>query len=264
MKPSPIYIAILAALLFTQCNKDNGQADAYGNFETDEVLVSSESNGKLLSFSVEEGQQLEAGKTVAVVDSMQLHLQKEQLLAKVAAIRAKSPDIASQLAVFTQQIQTSQEQLSSLEREKRRIENLLKADAATPKQLDDITSQIDVLKQQMEVIRSQENAQKRGLGIQQNAVLQEAIAAQTQIAQINDQIARCVVKNPLAGTVTATYAEPSEVTAFGKPLYKIADLKTLTLRAYVSGDQLVNVKVGQQVSVLVDAPEGSIRSIPAA
>jgi HlyD family secretion protein len=257
MKSYSVFIAILAAVLFTQCSDGANGADAYGNFETDEVLVSSESNGKLLRFSVEEGQKLEAGAAVAVVDTVQQHLQKQQLLAKVRAIKSKSPDISSQLAVFTQQIATSEEQLRSMEREKRRVENLLKADAATPKQLDDITSQIDVLKQQMEVIRSQQGAQKRGLSIQQNAVLQEAIAVQTQIAQLDDQIRRCVVKNPLQGTVTATYAEPSEVVAFGKPLYKIAGLDKLTLRAYVSGDQLVEVKIGQQVTVLVDAPDGA-------
>jgi HlyD family secretion protein len=257
MKSLNVYIAVLAAILFTQCSNDTKESDAYGNFETDEVLVSSEGNGRLLSFAVKEGQKLEPGTLVAVVDTMQQHLQKLQLLAKVRAIRSTSPDIASQLAVFSQQIETSQEQLRSLEREKRRIENLLKADAATPKQLDDINSQIDVLKQQMEVIRSQQGAQKRGLSIQQNAVLQEAIAVQTQIAQLDDQIRRCVVTNPIQGTVTATYAEPSEVVAFGKPLYKIAGLDKLTLRAYVSGDQLVNVALGQSVTVLVDAPNGS-------
>lgn len=254
-----ILLTLAVTMLFTQCKQADSGADAYGNFETEETVVSAESNGRLIYMNADEGDVLEPNTIVALVDTMQLHLQKEQLLAKVRAIRSQSPDISSQVAIFNKQVATNQQQLATLNQEKTRVENLLKADAATPKQLDDINAQIAIVNKQIEVIRSQEAASKRGLSIQQNALLQEAIAVQSQMAQLNDQIAKALVKNPIKGTVTATYTDAAEVVGFGKPLYKIADLSTMILRAYISGDQLVEVKVGDEVTVKVDAPGGGYK-----
>jgi HlyD family secretion protein len=247
----------LAGIAFSACQNSNSKADAYGNFEADETIVSAEASGKILAFNVEEGQTLKAGEQVGAIDSVQLILKREQLQASIRAIAAKSPAISAQLAVFEKQMASVRQQLSTLEREKRRVENLLKSDAATPKQLDDLNDQIEVARKQMDVILEQKSATNSSLTTQQSGLLAEILPLQKQVAQLDDQIAKSRIVNPLDGTVLVKYAEPSEVTSFGKPLYKIADLNTMTLRAYVAGDQLGAVKVGQQVKVFVDAEGGA-------
>lgn len=249
-----ISLALFTALLAAACQKTAPKADAYGNFEADERIVGAESSGKILRLQVEEGQILTTGTVVGAVDSVQLALRREQLLASIRAVTAKSPEIAAQLAVFEKQVNAVRQQLSTLDREKRRVENLLKSDAAVPKQLDDINAQIDAANRQMEVILEQKTASNAGLSTQKSGLLAEVLPLQKQIAQIDDQIAKCRIVNPLDGTVLVTYAEAGEVVVPGKPLYKIADLTHMILRAYVAGDQLGNIKIGQTVKVLIDAP----------
>ena len=249
---SLLLIAILSA-----CQKTARKADAYGNFEAEERIISAEASGKILRFPIEEGQQLKAGEEAGVIDSVQVQLKREQLLAAIKAITAKSPAIAAQLAVFEKQTASVNQQLATLEREKRRVENLLKSDAATPKQLDDLQAQMDAAQRQADLIGQQRSASNASLSIQKNGLLAEILPLQKQIEQLDDQINKCHIINPLQGTILVKYAEPGEITTFGKPLYKIADLSTLTLRAYVAGQQLGAVKIGQPVTVLTDNADGT-------
>jgi HlyD family secretion protein len=250
-----IYPILLSLLLFA-CQKSAPKADAYGNFEADERIISAEANGKILALNLEEGQSLKSGERVGAIDSIQIALKLEQLQASIRAIVAKSPAIGAQLAVYERQSASVRQQLATLDREKRRVENLLKSDAATPKQLDDLNAQIEAAQRQLDVIGEQKTASNASLGVQKSGLLAEVLPLQKQMAQLRDQLDKCHIVNPIEGTVLVKYAEPGEVTAFGKPLYKIADLATMTLRAYVAGDQLSALKVGQEVKVLVDIANG--------
>lgn len=246
-------------LAFAACQKAAPRADAYGNFEADERLVSAEAAGKILELRAEEGQDLTAGQIVGRVDSTQIVLKIAQLQASKRAVAAKSPAIGAQLAVFEKQLAATKTQLATLDREKRRVENLLKSDAATPKQLDDLNAQIESAQRQMDVILEQKTASNASLGVQKGGLLAEILPIEKQVAQLEDQLAKCRITSPFAGTVLTKYAEAGEVTAPGKAILKIADLGSMTLRAYVGGDQLGSVKIGQAVRVSVDGPGGTMQ-----
>lgn len=256
MKINKYLPLVLLFPLLSSCGNKTGQADAYGNFEADEIIVSSEATGKLLGLSAEEGVELDSGQVVGAIDSIQLVLKREQLRASIRAVIAKQPIIGEQLEVYERQLAASKQQLATLEREKRRVESLLKNDAATPKQLDDLNAQIDQLQRQMDVIRTQREATNVNLNTQRGGLLAEVLPLQVQIEQLDDQIARCRVVNPAIGVVLSRYAEPGEIVPYAKPLYKLADIRTITLRAYISAEQLGNVRLGQQVTVRVDGPDG--------
>ncbi len=245
--------------VLTACSNDNDRADAYGNFEAVEILVSAEATGALLAFGVGEGQTLKAGQVVGQIDPAQLQLRRAQLVATQRAVGSRTPDVGTQLSFFEQQIAVQQEQLATLRRERTRTQNLVNAGAAPTKQLDDLNAQIAVLERQIALIRQQRAAQASALGTQRRGTQAEVAPIAEQIRQVDDQLKKASVVNPLAGTVTVKFAEPGEVVSYGKPLYKIADLGTITLRAYVAGDQLVNVKIGEPVRVLVDAPNGQLK-----
>jgi HlyD family secretion protein len=240
----------LLALLFLlpSCKKEAPRSDAYGNFEATETLVSAEANGKLLFLKVAEGEPLKAGDLVALVDTTLLHLQKQQLIASLGTIGKKQQDPNPQIAVL-------EEQKRNLVRERDRVQRLLADKAATPKQLDDLNGQIEVAEAQI-------TAARRNAGTVNTGILGEKDPVLAQINVLNEQIRRCYVRNPLDGVVLTKIAEPSEVVGFGSPLYKIASLDTLELRAYVSGAQLPNLKIGQTVSVLIDAEGGGVQSLP--
>lgn len=249
----------LLALLFSACQTSAPKADAYGNFEADERIVSAESSGRILALNLDEGQTLKAGTEVGAIDSVQLVLKREQIQAAIQAIAAKSPAIRAQLAVFDKQMASVRQQLATLDREKRRLENLVKSDAATPKQLDDLNAQVELAQHQMDVILEQQSATDAALSTQKGGLLAEIAPLQKQIAQLDDQIAKCRIASPADATVLVKYAEPGEVTTFGKPLFKIADLTTMTLRAYVSGNQLAILKVGQKIKIAIDAEDDTQR-----
>ena len=234
------YIALTTILL--SCSNGNGDFDATGTFESDEVIVSSEAMGKLLKFDVEEGSILKQNQVVGLVDTTQLCLKKKQLQANIRAVLVKQPDIPTQLAAI-------QEQIATAEREKKRIENLVKEDAATTKQLDDINSQLDVLNKQYDATKSSLTITKQGI---QN----EALPLIAQVEQIQDQINKSIITNPIDGTVLTRYAMQDEITSSGKALYKIANLSEMILRAYINGDQLGQVKLDQKVKVYVDKGDG--------
>ncbi|MBU6341623.1 MAG: HlyD family efflux transporter periplasmic adaptor subunit [Bacteroidetes bacterium] len=258
----PIIACLLGFSLFAfSCAQQAPKADAYGNFEADELIVGAEATGKILELRIEEGQSLQAAQVVGRIDSAQLVLKIAQLKNSIQAIAAKSPAIGAQLAVFEKQMNASKQQLATLEREKTRIENLLKKDAAVPKQLDDINAQIDQVHKQMDVILQQRSASDASLNVQKTGLLAEILPLQSQILQVEDQIAKCKIVNPIDGAVLTKLAEAGEIAAFGKPLYKIAQLKEMTLRAYVGGDQLGNIKVGQDVTVSIDDVDHKMRNL---
>ena len=224
----------LILLMMTGCQDSDPGPDAYGNFEAEDVIVSSEGTGKLLSFDVREGDFIRAGKVVGVVDTLQLVLQRRQLIASQEAVRARIPSVVAEIEVLEEEKRIALVELT-------RIENLLARNAATSKQKDDIDGRISVIDRQIRSIRS-----KHG------PILAEVDVLRAQVAQIDDKIESSKIENPVAGTVLTTFVKASEIVWPGKPLYNIAPLDTLLLRAYVSGSQLANLKLGQSVTVLID------------
>jgi HlyD family secretion protein len=238
-------VVLSATLTLVSCKSSGDGADASGAFESDETIISSGATGMLVSFSVEEGQTLKAGTTVGLVDTLQLFLRKQQLQAQIGATTAQTPDISVQIAAL-------ESQLSDAEANLTRAKNLLAAGAATKSQFDDAATRVDVLRKQIA-------AQRSNLSISTSTIGKTIVPIERQIAQIDDQLAKCRVVNPISGTVLATYAEPFEMVAFGKPLYKIANIDTLILRAYISNAMLSQTKLGQSVRVRIDSSSGGYR-----
>lgn len=250
--------ACLIAVI-TGCGQSNSLSDATGTFEADEVIVSSEIPGKILAFQITEGMQIPKDSVIGLVDAQGLSLQKEQVEASIQALNEKTLDVSPQVKLLEDQLGVQQSRMATLEREKRRFENLVKADAATQKQVDDIVAQIDALQREMIVTRQQIAVQKSTVSTQNRSVLSESAPLQKRIAQLDDQLNRSKIVNPVSGTVLAKYAEAGEITSAGKALYKIADLSSIYLRAYVTGVQLPQIKLGQSVKVLIDSGEKKYR-----
>jgi HlyD family secretion protein len=230
------------------CHIGNNASDAYGNFEATEILISSETNGKLVVFDIEEGDALKAGDKIGLVDTVQMYLKKKQLEAKIHALSTKTIDIPTQINVLI-------ERKSNLERDKNRIKNLYEEGAATQKQWDDIQGELEVINSEIEANRERLKTNNKGL-------LSEILPLQYQIEEINDQINRAILFNPVSGTVLTKYAEENEIVSFGKPLYRIADISRIILRAYITGGQLDDIKLGQKVTVLIDQNESDYLSYP--
>ena len=226
-------LIILTSLI--SCNKNNDKADGYGNFEATEVTISAEANGKIEYLKLEEGDILEPKTQVGLIDTTQLHFNKQQLIASKSTVYSKSANVLSQVKVL-------QEQLKTAQIEKKRIQNMFAENAATKRQVDEIDGKVSVIQEQIKSVQTQ-NA----------PIVNEVKSIDVQIEKINDQIQKSKIINPIKATVLAKYAEPNEVTAFGKPLYKIADISEMTLRVYISETQLSQIKVGQNVTVKIDA-----------
>jgi len=249
MKRLNSYTLIATALLsLAACNRGDGDFDATGTFEATEILVSSEANGKIMELNVEEGDRLDAGALVGYVDSTQLYLKKMQLSAGLRSVDIRKPDIRKQIAALEQQIATART-------EQKRMENLVKAKAGNQKQVDDIVNNIKYLQKQLDAQYSTLNKTTGGADAEAEGILY-------QIMQLDDQLQKSRIVNPQAGTVLVKYAEPGEVTAAGKPLYKIADTDLLYLRAYITSDQLSTLKQGQTVRVFADYGENDRREYP--
>ena len=257
MKPTLLIVIALVAL--SSCKTDEQRSDAYGNFEAVETIVAAEATGELTAFTVEEGQSLSAQQLVGQIEIVQLELRKAQLQASIHAVVSKAPNIAAQLSYFEKQIAVSSQQLDNLQKEKGRTQQLIANNAAPTKQLDDLNNQIELTERQLALIKQQRESQFSMLSTQKSGLMAEVLPLQKQIEQLDDQIKKATVYNPKAGTVTVKFVEAHEVVSYGKPLYKIANLDSLVLRAYVAGDQLVNVKIGQGVKVLVDAPNDTFK-----
>lgn len=227
---------ILAGLF--SCSGDKDLYDATGSFEATEVFVSSEVNGKIMELTLQEGDFIEAGMQVGYIDSMQFYLKKMQLTAGLRSVDIRKPDIHKQIAALEQQIATART-------EKQRMENLVRAKAGNQKQVDDIVNNIRFLQKQLDAQYSTLHKTSRGADADADGLLY-------QIMQLDDQLQKCRILNPLTGTVLVKYAEPGEVTSAGKPLYKIADVGLLYLRAYITADQLTQLKLNQPVHVFAD------------
>ncbi len=254
------FLSLLIIVSLQACSNKKDAYDASGSFEADEVIVSSQLSGQLLSFHIDEGDSLAQGQVVGVIDSTNLALQKAQVKATIQALAKKTSSVAPQIELLQNQMAVQQSQLENLQHEKERTERLIKADAATGKQLDDLNSQIEIVQKQMDVTKQQIAVQRSNTSTQNRSILSETAPLQKQAAQVEDQISKAKIVNPISGTVITKYAEGGEVTAPGKALYKIADLSTLTLRAYITGEQLSEVKLGQNVKVLVDDGKDKYRT----
>lgn len=228
-------ITLLAIATVFSCSKNSDKADGYGNFEATETTISAEANGKIDFLKVEEGDQLQPNTQVGLVDTLQLYFSKQQLIASKSTIASKSANVLSQKSVL-------QEQLKTAHLEKIRIHNMYSENAATQRQVDEIEGKVKVIEEQI-----------KSVGTQNAPIANDVKSIDVQIEKINDQIQKSKVINPIQGTVLAKYTEANEITAFGKPLYKIADISELTLRVYISETQLPKVKVGQSVTVKIDA-----------
>ena len=239
---------VIIATALSSCSKNKETYDASGTFEAVETIVSAEAAGTIKALDLEEGQELKAGQTVGYIDSVQLYLRKKQLQAQMRAVLSRKPNVGAQTAAL-------QEQLRQAQREQRRVANLVKADAATQKQLDDANSQIAVIRKQL-------SAQESSLDITSGSLNEEVKPLSVQIQQLDDQLAKSKIVNEVNGVVLSKYAEVNEVTAVGKPIYKIAALNTILLRAYITGDQILGVKTGQQVKVLVDDSKDTYKTYP--
>lgn len=250
------------ALLLAACNNNGNDFDASGTFEADEVIVSAEATGKILSLPVEEGMMIPKDSIAGVIDAENLVLQKEQVEASIEALGEKTADVNPQVRLLQNQLAVQQSRLDNLLHEQARTRNLLKADAATQKQLDDINAQIDLVQKEMGVTQQQINVQKSTTNTQNRGILSETKPLSKRAAQLDDQLQKANIVNPITGTVLTKYAEQGEITSAGKALYKIADLSTITLRAYISGSQLSQVKLGQPVKVLVDDGKDKYRELP--
>ena len=254
--------AAFALLLLSSCKSGNGNFDVSGTFEADEVIVSSELSGKIISFSAEEGQSIPKDSIVAVVDAANISLQKEQVEANIQALSEKTADVTPQVRLLENQLAVQQSLLNNLLHEQTRIQNLLKQDAATGKQLDDIMAQVDVAKKSLALTQQQINVQRSNVATQNRGILSEGKPLEKRVAQLDDQLKRATILNPVSGTVITKYAEQGEITAAGKALYKIADLSTMTLRAYITGTQISQVKLGQGVKVFVDDGPDKYKELP--
>jgi HlyD family secretion protein len=225
------------------CNKNNDKADGYGNFEATEVTISAEASGKIEYLNLEEGAILAPNTQVGLIDTIQHYLSKQQLIASKKTIASKSGNVLSQTAVLNEQLKTTVI-------EQKRIQNMFAENAATKRQVDEINGKVNVLNEQIKSIKTQEAP-----------ISNEQKSIDVQIEKANDQIKKCKIINPFQGTVLAKYSEANEITNFGKPLYKIADISEMNLRIFISEKQLNQIVVGQKVIVKIDTEE-DMKSYP--
>ncbi|MEO7767456.1 MAG: HlyD family efflux transporter periplasmic adaptor subunit [Ferruginibacter sp.] len=275
MKSTTKFLITISVLVLTACSSGKKQYDATGTFEADEIIVSAEANGKIIRLNVEEGAKLSKDSLVGNIDPTAIELQKEQAASSVEALSQKTNDpfpqisiLQSQMEAQTKQIAVQDEQLKTLVKEQQRYTNLVAAGASPAKQLDDVTGQVNVMKQQIAasksqlgVIQSQVNSQRRSVAIQNRGIMSEKDPMQKKVQQLEDQLNKTKIINPVNGTVLTKYADVNEYTTTGKAIYKIADLLVMKLRAYITGDQLAKVKLNQTVKVMVDDGNGKYREL---
>ena len=241
----------LCCLLFISCSNEQDYI-ASGNFESDEVIVSAQQNGLLESFNVQEGSILKKDSVVGQIDVTLVKLQKEQTEAAIHSLGEKTSDPEQQAEVVQRQLLVQQSQLNQQKRERSRTKNLVEADAATQKQLDDLDAGIDQLQKQIGVTRQQLKLYNSNTSTQNRSILSEKAPLEVGLRQYQEQIDKGQVINPINGTVLTTYILKGELAAIGKPLYKIANVDTLYLKAYITADLLAGIKLGQQVQVRID------------
>ena len=237
-------LIIVAAVLISGCKNNNGQPDAFGNFEATEVVVSAETSGRIQQFNVVEGSEIDKGTDIVLIDTIMFHLQKAEIDAGMKSVRTRISTINAQNDILTQQIENLNINIS-------RIGKMLKDDAATQKQLDDLTGQVSVLQKQI----AANNTQKASVGA-------ELSVYESKKTTLNEQITRSCIKSPVKGTVIEKYSEAGEIAVTGKPMIKIADLSVIKLKVYVSGAQLGSIKRGQKCTIRIDKGEKGFISFP--
>lgn len=237
--------AVCTLFLISACGSSGMSSDAAGTFEAEEITVSAEASGRIGWLSVEEGQSLRAGETVGLVDTVQLWLRKLQLQESIVSLEGSLPDIEKQTAAMRSQLRKSRT-------EKARVESLLQSEAATQKEYDDILSSIEILEGQIEAAES-------GFHNTVASIKGQIASARVQIMQIDDQLAKCRIASPVDGTVLARYVHAGELAVSGKPLFRVADVRHMTLRAYFCLGQLKDVRIGQKVKVIADFGGGNTR-----
>ena len=250
---------ILLSAGISGCTSKENAFDATGVFEADEIMVSAEIPGRIVKMKLQEGDKLQAGMVVAVIDAGNIDLQREQVQASIQALQEKTADVNPQIELLKEQLRVQETQMQTLLKEKERFKRLVAADAATPKQLDDIQAQIEVLEGQMKVTKSQMKVQESNIATQNRSILSEKEPLAKRAEVLLDQINRSNVINPVNGTVLTRYAYAGEMIGAGKALYKVADLSSLILRAYFTGDQLSLVKLGETVDVFVDSSQSGYK-----
>lgn len=252
MKNCIFFLLVFLPFLIIGCNLNKHETDASGTFEVDEVIVSAETNGKIMALNIEDGSILAKDSIIGYIDSVPLELQKAQMEATISILHQKTLDVKPQIKLLQDQITVQKAQLDNAIYEKARTERLIKADAATSKQLDDLNTHIDILRKQIAVNEQQIKVQQTSVGTQNNSVLSEHKPLSKSLEVIKDQLRRTNIKNPINGVVLTKYAMAGEITNAGKALYKIGDLSVITLRAYITGTQLAQIKLNQHVKVLAD------------
>lgn len=266
-----LLILMMSVLVVISCKEKGEEFDASGVFEAEDYIISAQANGVLSQFDLKEGDVLRADQLVGKIDCSQVVLQKAQVEARIESLSAKRGQSGPQVKVFEQQLKSQESQLEVMnvqlqviQKEKNRLSKLVEAEASPSKSLDDVDGQINILLKKIEASQSQINitaeqirAHKSQVAIQNRGILSERNPMEKQIAQIEDQLTNCTVTNPIEGTVLTKYVNTHEMVNVGKPLYKVADLQTMILRAYITGDQFSTVKLNEPISIYVDNGDGS-------
>lgn len=246
MNMKTLTILLASTLVISGCTHDKYSYDASGTFEAIETVVSAEATGVIKKLDITEGQTVARNTLIGFIDSVQLHLKKKQTEAQIKAVLSRQPDSGKQLAALLEELQHA-------EREQQRVSRLVASDAATQKQYDDATAQVNILKRRIAALES-------SLGVTTKSLSEETLPLRVQVEQLQDQIERCRIVNAVSGTVLTKYVEEHEMVVMGSPLYRIADVSTLILRAYITGDQLAAIKLGQEVTVFVDTADGEYKA----
>jgi putative hlyD family secretion protein len=252
-------ISLTSLLILSACSPKNTY-DASGNFTADEVIVSAQQTGQLIAYEVEEGKTLTEGQKVGQINVEVLKLQKEQVEATISSLKEKTLSPADQVALIRSQYEVQKAQLDQQQRELARVQQLVAGGAATQKQLDDLTAIVEQLHKQLAVTQNQLRVSLTNINTQNRNVMSQEAPLQKNAEAVQVQINQGEIINPIMGTVLVNYALKGEMQTFGKPLYKIANMETLTLKAYITGDQLTQIKLGQQVTVRTDAGKGEYRT----
>ena len=257
-----ISLVLAISITISSCDSNRNAFDASGNFEADEVLVSAQQSGQLIAYSVKEGDRLQEGTVVGQIDVQIPTLQKEQVQASISVLKEKTTSADDQVAVAKKQLSVQQAQLDHLYHERKRTAQLVQSDAAPRKQLDDLDAQVDQLQKQMAVTREQIDLYRSNTATQNRNILSEKAPLEKTVQQFQAQINKGQVISPITGIVLTNYALKGEMAVMGKPLFKIANTDTLTLRAYITGEQLPLIKTGQPVQVRIDQGDKKYRSYP--
>lgn len=235
------FIILLFALVGISCS-DDSKSDAYGQFEADKTTISAEVPGKLLWFNVEEGTKPGVGNYVGLIDTAQHHLRKTELQSAIQSVRTSIAKLDAQAEVYRSQLSTANKELT-------RLSALKEKNAATDQQLDAITGQVNTLEKQIASVQ-----------VQKQSVYAEVETLRSRITQVDDQLSRARIINPVEGVVLNVFAEPNELVMQGRPLYEIANLDEMTLKVYVSGAQLPSIVLDQSVEVFIDKDESTNES----